>query len=74
MRKLILISSILVLIAGCIRTTLVPPGQAIQLREPVENHPVWVEIAENFKVPGKADIPEGWWCLPYEEEEEQNNY
>ena len=55
------------LIAGCTRHTVyVPAGEPVRLREMVKDVKVWV-MTESGPVPGKMDLPEGWYCLPVSE-------
>ena len=46
------------------RTVYVPPGKAVQLRETVEGAAVWVLDTNGEPVPGRMDLPEGWYVLP----------
>jgi len=55
--------------AGCVRTIYVPHGTPVRLRETVKNAKVWVKDANGEPVPGRMDIPEGWYALPLEESE-----
>lgn len=45
-------------------TVYVPDGQAVRLRETVRGVKVWVKTSDGDTVPGKMDLPEGWYCLP----------
>lgn len=50
---------------GCgTRTVLVPPGEPVRLRAPVKGVKVWAADAKGVEVPGKVDLPEGWWAAP----------
>jgi hypothetical protein len=50
------------------RTVLVPHGDAVRLRETVKNVKVWIKSADGEIVAGTMDLPEGWYCLPLEDE------
>jgi hypothetical protein len=53
--------------AGCQpRTIYVPPGEPVRLRETIQDAKVWVLDASGTPVPGKMDLPSGWYCLPDE--------
>jgi len=54
------------LLAGCsgVRTIYIPYGTPVRLRETVSNVKVWVKDANGKPVPGRMDLPEGWYCLP----------
>lgn len=57
-------------LGGCAtRTIYVPDGKAVQLRQQVKNVRVWVFDKEGKRVAGKMTLPEGWYVLPLEEEE-----
>jgi len=56
--------------AGCVRTIYVPHGTPVRLRETVKNAKVWVKDADGEPVPGRMDIPNGWYALPMPEEDE----
>lgn len=63
----------LLLAAGCTtKTVYVPDGKAVQLRQQVRNVRVWVWDKDGKRVAGKMTLPEGWYALPLEEEEEGN--
>jgi len=56
-------------LTGCpSRTIYVPPGEPVRLRETVEGVKVWVLDENGEPAAGKMDLPEGWYCLPMEEE------
>ena len=60
----------ILLLTGCaVRTIYVPHGTPVRLRETVENVKVWVKDADGQPVPGRMDLPEGWYALPMPEEE-----
>lgn len=61
--RLILFASIL-LLCGCTRTILVPPGTAVRLRASIRNARVWILDAQGAPVAGKVTLPAGWFCLP----------
>lgn len=53
------------LVAGCIPEVIyIPDGQAVRLREMVPDVAVWVITKDGEVMPGKMDLPEGWYCLP----------
>lgn len=56
----------LILPVGCMRTRTiyVPPGEPVRLRETIKNVKIWTVDKNGKPVPGKVDIPEGWFCLP----------
>lgn len=64
-----------VLLTGCAggspftRTIYVPHGTPVRLRETIKDAKVWVKDADGQVVPGKMDLPEGWYALPVEDEE-----
>lgn len=61
-------------LGGCAtRTIYVPDGKAVQLRQQVRNVRVWVWDKDGKRVAGKMTLPEGWYALPLEEEEEEGN-
>lgn len=63
----ILVSSLISV--GCInKVVYVPHGDAVRLRQNVKNVKVWVKTKEGEIVPGKMNLPEGWYCLPLEDE------
>jgi len=60
----------ILLLAGCgVRTIYVPHGTPVRLRETVEDVKVWVKDADGEPVPGRMDLPEGWYVLPMPEGE-----
>jgi len=61
---------LVICVAGCwTRTIYVPAGEPVRLRETVRDVKVWI-VDENGKpVTGRMDLPEGWYCLPIEENE-----
>ena len=64
---------VLVLSGGCggVRTIYVPDGTPVRLREPVRGAKVWVLDSAGQPVPGRMDLPEGWYCLPAQSTEGQ---
>ena len=59
------------LFAGCAaRTVYVPDGTPVRLRETVRDAKVWVLDKNGRPVAGRMDLPEGWYALPPEPEEE----
>lgn len=53
------------------RTIYVPHGEPVRLRETCRNVDVWVMDASGTPTAGRMDLPEGWYCLPVEDEEEK---
>ena len=54
-------------LTGCgTRTILVPPGDPVQIREPVKAR-VWVFDARGERAPGEVTLPAGWYALPQKE-------
>ncbi len=49
---------------GWYTTVYVPHGDAVRLRETVKDVDVWVKTKTGDIVPGKMDLPEGWYVLP----------
>jgi hypothetical protein len=39
------------------------------LRQDVKNVKVWVKTKDGEIIPGKMTLPNGWYCLPLEEED-----
>lgn len=57
-------------IFGCpVRTVYVPQGDAVKLRETVKDVKVWVKTKSGDIVAGQMDLPEGWFCLPLDDED-----
>lgn len=55
---------------GCTRVVYIPHGKSVQLRQDIKNVKVWAMDENNKKLPGTLKlIPEGWYCLPLEEED-----
>ena len=70
LRKLIPFLLPILLLPGCgVRTIYVPHGTPVRLRETVEDVKVWVKDADGEPVPGRIDLPEGWYALPMPEGE-----
>jgi hypothetical protein len=64
--------SLLFLLSGCAglyTTVYVPHGDAVRLRQDVKNVKVWIKTKDGDTVPGKMTLPNGWYCLPLEEED-----
>ena len=57
---------------GCVRTrrtVLIPPGEPVQLAEPVDAH-VYIDVdGKRVRSENRLTLPEGWWCLPDPEDE-----
>ena len=45
------------------RTVYVPDGKAVRLRETI-NAKIWALDHNGEPVPGRMDLPEGWYVLP----------
>jgi hypothetical protein len=64
-----------ILLTGCAggapftRTIYVPHGTPVRLRETIKDAKVWVKDEGGQVVPGKMDLPEGWYALPVDDEE-----
>jgi len=55
-------------LASCVnKVVYVPHGDAVKLRETIKKAKVWVKTREGEIVPGTMDLPNGWYCLPLEE-------
>ena len=55
--------------SGCfIKSVYVPHGEPVRLRETVEDAKIWVMTADGPRA-STMDLPEGWYCLPLDEEE-----
>jgi len=67
---ILLVFLLTLLFAGCVRTIYVPHGTPVRLRETVKNVKVWVKDADGEVVAGKLDLPEGWYALPVDTEED----
>jgi len=59
----------ILLLTGCVRTIYVPYGTPVRLRQTVKNAKVWVKDSHGEPVPGRMDIPNGWYALPLDEDE-----
>lgn len=60
----------ILLVAGCgVRTVYVPHGTPVRLRETIKDAKVWVKDADGQVIAGEMDLPEGWYCLPVDDEE-----
>ena len=57
---------------GCVhtrRTVLIPPGEPVQLAEPVDAR-VYIDVdGRRVRSENRLTLPEGWWCLPDPEDE-----
>ncbi|MHC1597884.1 MAG: hypothetical protein ACXQT3_06185 [Methermicoccaceae archaeon] len=63
---------LLFLLPGCCtRTIYVPYGEPVRLRETIKQAKVWVLDEKGRERAGKLDLPEGWYCLPLPEEEDE---
>jgi hypothetical protein len=53
------------LLSGCAtRTIYIPDGTPVRLRMTVRDAKVWVLDKQGQPVPGRMDLPEGWYVLP----------
>ncbi|HPP28657.1 MAG TPA: hypothetical protein PLV57_19290 [Phycisphaerae bacterium] len=60
----------ILLITGCgVRTVYVPHGTPVRLRETIKDAKVWVKDADGQVIAGEMNLPEGWYCLPVDDEE-----
>lgn len=51
-------------LSGCwTRVVLIPPGEPVRLREPVQAK-VWIADASGQEIPAVVELPAGWYCLP----------
>ena len=56
-------------LTGCgSRAIYVPHGEPVRLRQTIRGAKVWVMDANGKPTAGKMDLPEGWFCLPDEDE------
>jgi len=63
---------LVICLTGCwTRTIYVPAGEPVRLRETIRNAKVWVLDENGKSVTGRMDLPEGWYCLPIDEEKEK---
>ncbi len=71
MFKKLLALILILLFTGCAyyKTVYVPHGDAVRLRQDVKNVKVWIKTKDGDIVPGKMTLPNGWYCLPLEEED-----
>jgi len=59
-----------IFLPGCATKTIyVPNGAPVRLRDTVKNAQVWVQDDQGNLVAGRMDLPEGWYCLPLEEDQ-----
>jgi len=66
---LLLAGSTMLTASGCgVRTVYVPHGMPVRLRETVKDVKVWVKDTDGKPVPGRMDLPQGWYCLPVHNE------
>jgi len=56
--------------AGCVRTVYVPHGAPVRLRETVKDAKVWVKEPDGRVTGGRMDLPEGWYALPVDGEDQ----
>lgn len=69
LRRLIPFLLPFVLVTGCVRTVYVPHGTPVRLRETIKDAKVWVKDADGQVIAGEMNLPEGWYCLPVDDEE-----
>jgi len=53
-------------LGGCggTRTVLIPPGEPVQLAEPVKAH-IYTDVdGKRERSDNRVTLLEGWWCLP----------
>jgi len=43
----------------------------VRLRETIPKAKVWVMDAQGKPVAGQMDLPEGWYCLPVPDEDQE---
>ena len=57
---------VLALSAGCVRqrVVLVPPGDPVQIAEPVQVRVFVTVDGERIMSDNKVELPVGWWALP----------
>lgn len=68
-KRAILYLLLLIFIVSCSNTIVyVPHGDAVRLRQDVKNVKVWVKTKDGEIVPGEMDLPNGWYCLPLDED------
>ena len=72
-KRLLVLGFVSCLFGGCVspytRTVYVPHGQSVRLRERVKKVKIWAKTETGEMVPGKIDLPEGWYCLPLDKKE-----
>lgn len=51
-----------------------PSGEPVKIRATIKRAPVWVIDKDGERIPGRMDIPEGWYALPDPEEEPPEIY
>ncbi len=60
-----LVLVVVCLLSGCAtRTIYIPDGTPVRLRMTVRDVKVWVLDKQGQPVPGRMDLPEGWYVLP----------
>ena len=74
LKKAGLITIVLSVFVGCAKVY-IPHGQAVQLRQDIKNVEVWVIDKDGNRVAAELPIlPEGYYCLPYDYEEEPKGF
>ena len=65
---------LVVVFVGCTKVY-IPHGQAVQLRESIEDVDVWVIDKDGKRVATELPVlPEGYYCLPHDYEEEPKGF
>ena len=60
------------IMCGCFtRTVYVPDGQPVRLRQRIKNVKVWALDKDGKPVPGRMDLPEGWFCGPKKKKDDK---
>ncbi len=70
-KRFVIVLTATLMLVGCLslyRTIYVPHGDAVKLRETIKDVKVWIKTKDGEIIPGKMDLPEGWYCLPLDEE------
>jgi len=76
MKRLIPFLLPILILTGCgggapfTRTIYAPDGTPVRLRKTVKDAKVWVKDADGKPVAGKMDLPEGWYALPVDGEDQ----
>lgn len=65
MKKSILLLALLLFGCAGTKAVYIPDGQAVRVRGTIKETGVWVRTEEGEVAPAEMDIPDGWYCLPY---------